>query len=169
MTNQRPETLEEAAEALKDGRLVWADGVPIGPKETLMYAKEHLSSYRIKNKPLNPVDLSELVDGIDCEFWEQSEKAVYVGTLVGTFVGDNLRYVLKGVGNFKYCRPRMNCIHAHQGGECPLPVGLKIWVKEWSGREIHGVHPDHPNINWPEVAQFEVLGLMDGFCWPWEV
>ena len=164
MTDQRPETLEEAAEALREDRLL-TELEQVSKKTTLLWVQNNLHRLTIKPKPLTPVDLSVLVDGIDCEFWDKDVSKLTIGKLYR--IGHNteeLRYNCKGHGNFRYCRPRLNHIHAHQGGECPLPEGVKVRVRYWTRRHSEGDATDI-HIEWRDVAQYEVLGCMPGYCW----
>jgi len=125
-------------------------------------------------KPTHKViDLSVLIEsGIDCEFkdscdkkWHVSkaDKGLYQESLYGTKSGDY----------FEQCQPRMNHIHAWQGGECPLPEGfmVKVCMRDDS---VRGDMCSHFNWKWSykaagsDIIQFEVLGLADGYVMPWE-
>jgi hypothetical protein len=120
------------------------------------------------------IGLSVLIDSqIDCEFkdscdkkWHVSkaDKGLYQESLYGTKLGDY----------FEQCRPRMNHIHAWQGGECPLPEGfmVKVWYRGGSesvrpiarGNGLYWAWNYKPS----DIIAFEVLGLADGYVMPWE-
>ena len=102
------------------------------------------------------IDLSVLVEsGIDVE----------LGDFQGVFfLGGHLTHIIeKGSSSMyrtfdstnahSYARPRMNHIHAWQGGDCPLPEGFN-WTHDSDSRE--------------DIIAFEVLGLADGYVMPWE-
>ena len=123
------------------------------------------------------IDLSVLIDSqIDCEF----DNGAVIAKLVsvkedyeGIFYSSNH----KKAQDYRDCRPRMNHIHAWQGGEWPLPEGFMVKVcmrdaasylggivlsrsatlADWS----HGNHPE-------DIITFEVLGLAEGYVMPWE-
>lgn len=126
-----------------------------------------------------PADLSVLVDsGIDCEF---SSKKQFTEMLFGKLERIDAfgyqRLTRIGTSAYTYCRPRLNHIHAWQGGDCPLPFNTMVrihyrdyvranesYVKRagdcyWEHRkEPHGL----------DIIAFEVIGLADGYCYPWE-
>lgn len=133
--------------------------------------------YRIEQTK-KVVDLSVLIApegacGIDCEFWDTgTEEIIHIGKLIAA---SNVYEMVGCV--FQNCRPRMNHIHAWQGGECPLPFNTMVrihyrdyvranesYVKRagdcyWEHRkEPHGL----------DIIAFEVIGLADGYCYPWE-
>lgn len=136
-------------------------------------------SHKYRRKPQKkPVDLSVLVDsGIDIEVSVNDKWRI--GKLESIV---ECCYLIQGSSRgWTKCRPRMNHVHAWQGGECPLPGGLKIKVytcysgkvKEsetttgdglkaarWGGWQVGAGDP---------TVGFEILGLMDGYCWPWEL
>ena len=185
MADQRPETLEELKAAYNNGTLIWAeDEEPVLPESDVAWFMEHMDEFIIKLNPLTPVDLSGLVDsGVDCEFsFDQDFINPFVGKLKMILPGEACPYVHAVDGRWwKYCRPRMHHIHAHQGGECPLPEGVKVRVtlrgtapapaeeeldarddilqKCWKWRG--GYYPS-------DIIQYEVLGCMPGYCWPWD-
>jgi hypothetical protein len=114
-----------------------------------------------------------LIDsGIDCEFkdsggkkWRISKayKGIYQESLYGTKEGDF----------FEQCQPRMNHIHAWQGGECPLPEGFR--VKVWRRRASYNTSVNLAvDLDWSfrdsnsDIIHFEVLGLAEGYVMPWE-
>ena len=136
--------------------------------------------YRIKATK-KPVQLSVLIDsGIDCEFMNEHGTKVSIGKLVA--FQDKPKQYMGDTGsimpiNAEHCRPRLNHIHAWQGGDCPLPFNTMVrihyrdyvranesYVKRaglcyWEHRkEPHGL----------DIIAFEVIGLADGYCYPWE-
>jgi len=116
------------------------------------------------------IDLSVLVEsGIDCEFSDgcfDHLKDVSVLTYIKTTDDVDLSY--------NKCRPRMNHIHAWQGGECPLPEGFKVKVWYRDGSTGDAGDADKLKLRWScesvnsDIIQFEVLGLADGYVMPWE-
>ena len=132
------------------------------------HIESYTSCWRIKPTK-KVIDLSVLIDSqIDCEFkdscdkkWHVSkaDKGLYQESIYGTKSGDY----------FEQCRPRMNHIHAWQGGECPLPEGFKVKVWFRSGGDTIVTTPSR--LYWgsnSETMAFEVLGLADGYVMPWE-
>lgn len=129
--------------------------------------------WRIKPK-LKPVDMSVLIaSGIDCEFTSRSDKSHwYIGKLRSI---DSFYYPTWNAPHI-YCHPRMNHIHAWQGGECPLPEGFRVraFLRK-KGAGIDGKEVSLGKLEWNhedcrgDIIGFEVLGLDEGYCWPWEV
>lgn len=127
-----------------------------------------------------PVDLSVLIkSGIDCEFVYSNatnhRDRLIIEKLTEITSNDYAtRYVNSNEKAHLYCKPRMNHWHYWDGGDCPLPEGIKVSVKtlrcaaydgdclsfSW-GRKIRAVDGN--------IIAFKVLGLADGYCWPWEV
>ena len=123
------------------------------------------------------IDLTVLIEsGIDCEFSDDFSSHLTIGTLLRItdcasypYETDNSKDEVHGE-----CRPRMNHIHAWQGGECPLPEGFR--VKFWwrSGEEGDVGDAFYLGLRWSnekresDIIQFEVLGLADGYVMPWE-
>ena len=144
------------------------------------------SCWRIKPTQ-KVIDLSVLVDGIDCEFKNSNGSGVFINKL--SRQGDpsmNYRYYDGDGDTWESCKPRMNHKHAWQGGECPLPegFGVKVWWR--SGEEgvmnVESVNWNHvdrrprhicegmsvSNSGGADIIAFEVLGLADGYVMPWE-
>ena len=135
-----------------------------------------LDNWRVAPPPPKKViDLSLLAEsGIDCAFWNMAGDKT-VGTLTDldkpsvTYERDNGLW-------YSYCQPRMNHVHAWQGGWCPLPAGVRVLVYLRSG-EYHA--DEATEYQWKkkiegwtcdtDIIAFEVLGLADGYVWPWEV
>lgn len=131
------------------------------------------------DKPtLKPVDLSVLIErGIDCEV--DGHDFYNIGPLVDYHSVNRTSTLKQGdlnvIVNGDRLRPRMTpFIHASPNGfdSCPLPDGLKIKVYFNDGAEVH----ESSILEWSHIQfmsdcniiAFEVLGLADGFCWPWE-
>ena len=122
------------------------------------------------------IDLSVLIDSqIDCEFkygGSLTPKAWFIDKLTEIHNEANT-YKPSLQGYTTYCQPRMNHIHAWQGGECPLPEGFR--VKVWFRNTLY-TPADRPatSIRWchdgdlDDIIYFEVLGLADGYVMPWE-
>ena len=110
------------------------------------------------------IDLSVLIDSqIDCEFYDEldfDEEQLRIGFLTSIDCS-GYPYSL-GCDGYFFCRPRMNHIHAWQGGECPLPEGFR--VKVWFRNTLYAP-ADRPatSIRWChdgdlyDIIAFEVL------------
>jgi hypothetical protein len=123
------------------------------------------------------IDLSVLIDSqIDCEF-------KYGGKLTPqVWFVDKLTEIHNEANTYKpslqgyttYCRPRMNHIHAWQGGECPLPEGfmVKVWCRDMrkslSGNRATEFNWTYDSDSREDIIAFEVLGVADGYVMPWE-
>ena len=119
------------------------------------------------------IDLSVLIkSGIDCEFWDdETDQSVYKLTSINCC---SYPYEAKGEST-RFCRPRMNHIHAWDGGECPLPEGfvVEVWWRDGtddirtinSGNGLYWGHNNHAS----DIIHFKVLRLADGYVMPWEV
>ena len=180
--------LKELCQAAVDGKQIqfkervledcWVD-VPISEALT-----SHINGHKqweFRTKPeLEPVDLSVLIEsGIDCEFSDyRATKTIPIIRKLARIrkgAGDEAPYVDQAVIRWNYCKPRMNHIHAWQGGECPLPDGVEVKVTFREGTHRRGRATT--DFNWSystggsdgEIIAFEVLGLMPGHCWPWQV
>ena len=146
------------------------------------------NKWRIKPKK-KVVDLSVLVDengnGLDCEFSNNGStwgagKLVNIDTPTPIEREDPPKEYLYlkdyiGLHNrpYRYCRPRMNHVHAWQGGDCPLPEGVAYRAHlrdDEMFTEISGAsYMRWSHINRAgDIIAFEVLGLAEGWQWPWE-
>jgi len=122
------------------------------------------------------IDLSVLIDSqIDCEFSDHTNfHLVLKRSLIEARETGTGRFRCELRTLWKYCRPRMNHIHAWQGGECPLPEGfrVKVWFRDGSestrsiasGNGLYWGQNNHGS----DIIAFEVLGLADGYVMPWE-
>lgn len=135
---------------------------------------------RAEDRPkLKPVDLSVLIEsGIDCEFSKDASFEYFhidkLNALAET-QSDNYPSFIRSrtMTRMLCCRPRMNYVHAWQGGVCPLPEGLVVKVYTRNGidslRETYTTdywgHRDNADRAW-DIIGFEVLSLADGYCWP---
>lgn len=140
-------------------------------------------TYRIKEQK-KVVDLSVLIGSqIDCEFRLSGNDGYWaVAKLSKIHVSETphgyssmTTYHTDYRGLASQCRPRMNHPHAWQGGECPLPEGVlvKVWYRRMGFAHISSSdyiddwrHDGDYDTN---IIAFEVIGLADGYCWPWEV
>ena len=121
------------------------------------------------------IDLSVLIDGIDCEFDDLGNTSAIakLETITTSRVDEAFVYISDKGLYWDRCRPRMNHIHAWQGGECPLPEGFR--VKVWFRNTLYApVDRPATSIRWChdgdlyDIIAFEVLGLADGYVMPWE-
>ena len=118
------------------------------------------------------IDLSVLIRGIDCQFSDEPD-FLQTNTGIATLknVGRGPSYYASNSPNqYLYCQPRMNHIHAWQGGECPLPEGfrVRVWLRGNKNPTIC-VALDWAMKNNPsrDIIAFEVLGLADGYVMPY--
>ena len=164
--------LADFYQKVADGGEIEYDSMPHGWLPS--WVSPCLSSVRQdwRIKPTEQViDLSVLIEsGIDCEF-SLDNRFWYVDKL-----SQILRegYSGKVYAEWKYCRPRMNHIHAWQGGDCPLPEGfkVKVWCRDMrkalSGNRVTEFNWTHDSDSREDIIAFEVLGLADGYVMPWE-
>ena len=139
----------------------------IQPDLAHWYAEWHKTAKKV-------IDLSVLIEsGIDCEFKDSDETGLLISKLSRqSGPSEEYRYYDGEDTSWNECQPRMNHIHAWQGGECPLPegfmantfmsdtasyLGVLATNEDWS----HGNHS-------ADIIAFEVLGLADGYVMPWE-
>ena len=137
----------------------------ITPNLDRWYAEWHKPTKKV-------IDLSVLIDSqIDCEF-KPNGGQWYVGKLKEILASGLYEDRLSNI--WEQCQPRMNHIHAWQGGECPLPEGFR--VKVWYRNDKEGDAGDAFNLRWSnkqgewesDIIAFEVLGVADGYVMPWE-
>ncbi len=131
---------------------------------------------------LKPVDLSVLIKSkIDCTFGSSKYWTCVRGPLQKIVRGAILhtRYRDTATNLHDHCQPRMNYMHAWQGGRCPLPEGIMVKVHRRSDAPVEGP-ATHFEWQWSisdtfavagegDIIAFEILGLSEGFCWPWDV
>jgi hypothetical protein len=119
------------------------------------------------------IDMSALIEsGIDCEFWDGEGNVDWSMTKLIS-ISPN-QYPYRSTNNItRFCRPRMNHIHAWQGDECPLPDGfrVKVWLRNsvYVSSSVIATEMawSHDNSE-GDIIAFEVLGLADGYVMPWE-
>ena len=131
----------------------------ITPNLDRWYAEWHKPAKKV-------IDLSVLIASqIDCEFEDN-----YVGQLIGIESGLEFPYkTTNGYGDDGYsgmCRPRMNHIHAWQGGECPIEgFVVRAWVDK---EDFLTVHTSSNSIDWSKIMYVEFLEVEHGYVMPWE-
>ena len=123
------------------------------------------------------IDMAHFIEsGIDMEFWDDaSDSYTNISILDSINVGLNYAFVSK-ISRYKHCRPRMNHIHAWQGGECPLPEGFKVRLMFRDGAAV--VTHTYSDLKWvssefkvfthADIIGYEILGLADGWAYTWE-
>ncbi len=132
-----------------------------------------LSKWRVHVPPKKQViDLSVLIKSqIDCEFSTNPDH-VHISKLSAITDGGNYIASLTEF-TYKRCRPRMNHLHAWQGGECPLPEGLEVKLyfrdSDFSPQDLALKEYDwgHSNDR-GDIMAFEILSKLDGWIWPFE-
>ena len=147
-------------------------------KNEIEHMKERLAELEASiGKQKTPVDLSALIkSGIDCEVsdakFANAVNTYPIRTLVS--IGEkSLRYFVNTAVEYRFCRPRMNHWHVWMGGDCPLPEGLIVDVALRGGDALKEESPhllrwEH-HLDDRDIIAFRVVGLEEGYCWPWEV
>mgnify|MGYP000291785396 CR=1 FL=1 len=118
------------------------------------------------------IDMAHFIEsGIDFEF-SDDETWIMLAGLVEIDLGCKHPYTnIIGV-RWKQCRPRMNHKMFHDGGDCPIPEGftLRLYFRD----EAPIVDDIHEGYNWihcgssNDIIGYEILGLADGWTYPWE-
>jgi len=126
------------------------------------------------------IDLQYFIhSGIDMEFCDYGQDSYIVGPLgeIDTMHPHNqpYNYIPEMDSNTVYqcCGPRMNYIHFHDGGDCPLPEGFMVMpIYRDSALSVLPVHASEEiwvSCNLPyDFIGYEILGLADGWEYPWE-
>jgi hypothetical protein len=154
--------LEELQEGLVALNKAWDEGI-----------QNALSAGTLKPTK-KVIDLSVLIEGIDCEFMyggKLTPKVWFVDKLTEIHNEANT-YKPSLQGYTTYCRPRMNHKHAWDGGECPLPEGfeIKVWYRSGavSTGKVGSRYWGHDTDDC-DIIYFEVLRVADDYVMPWEV
>ena len=117
------------------------------------------------------IDLSVLIDGIDCEFDDLGNTSAIakLETITTSRVDEAFVYISDKGLYWNRCRPRMNHKHAWPEGECPLPEGfeVKVWFRSGGHTVVTTRSGNYWGINGDTMC-FEVLGVADGYVMPWE-
>ena len=147
-------------------------------QRNLMGPDMHTEKRLWRIKPTQKViDLSVLIEsGIDCEFTDNCWQVYsYIDILTDIECTAAHPYTTDDVDlSYNKCRPRMNHIHAWQGGECPLPEGFRVkaWLRDGGEKPIETLVNyltwSHGNVTSRDIIAFEVLGLADEYVMPWE-
>jgi hypothetical protein len=129
----------------------------------------HSSTQDWRIKPTKKIiDLSALIDGIDCEFKDLENDSWVIGKLHDLPADHD--------GDFKYwkrsgcwydkCQPRMKHIHAWQGGDCPIKGFV---VRVWYNKDTSSVTKTSIDfVDWERVIYVMFLEVEDGYVMPWE-
>ncbi len=116
------------------------------------------------------IDLSVLIESqIDCEFSDRGQQW-HVDKLKEIEYGEVEPYV-NAEATYMKCRPRMNHLHAWQGGDCPLAEGLnvRLWLRNGHTFEtLHCEERDWVSKGHDSIIAFEILGLSENWQWPWD-
>lgn len=127
-----------------------------------------------RRKPVDKVvDLSALKDSqIDVELSDDRE-VWRIGKLI-TFVPasefDPDGFVDSEGCTWRYCRPRMDHIHAWMGGDCPLPEGVMVraYIRNGRSQDVPAASSDwHCGSDSDnDIIAFKVLpDLCEGYTW----
>ena len=174
MSKFTAQQLVELAEAVYAGaeleHLTDSGWTALGSKAETVDALLH--SWRIKPAK-KIIDMAHFIEsGIDMEFWDDaSDSYTNISILDSINVGLNHAFVSK-LSCYKHCRPRMNHKMFHDGGDCPIPEGftLRLYFRD----EAPIVDDIHEGYNWihcgssNDIIGYEILGLADGWTYPWE-
>ena len=157
----------ECAEFMPSGREWLSAPIRRGPTLT-----SHTNAWRIKPKT-KIIDMSHLIkSGIDCEFSRGDMWRMLSGLVeVQVNPGSSHHYITTIGQHWKQCRPRMNHKMFHDGGDCPLPEGFEVEVYFRDG-SIQVCDPTvmawgqdkHPC----DIIGYKIVGLADGWAYPWE-
>lgn len=127
------------------------------------------------------IDWKKIIDNkVLCEFsayesFEQTSGAYLIGHLKSFY--QMFQVVEQNCSAaYTYCRPAQNILFGHNGGECPLPEGVRVKARIYSYESGHGLHDDGGwrlssftadsiAIDWREVVSYEILGLSAGYSY----
>jgi hypothetical protein len=125
--------------------------------------------YAQRNKPTKKViDLSVLIDGIDCEFRGSSSKSWTISKLRHhvSWSKRPMYHIHRDNQGYGKCRPRMNHKHAWDSGDCPIEGFV---VRAWLDKEdFVTIHTSDSFIDWNDVVYVEFLEVEHGYVMPWE-
>lgn len=120
-----------------------------------------------------PVDMSVLVDSpIDCEFWHHGSKIKTISQLKSIskqLCGEKMVYEdadPKRVGHALYCKPRMDYPFSVDLFSCQKECHEFINILDSVGFKLEVIDDEYFNIL--NNRSFKIIGLKDGYCWPWE-
>jgi hypothetical protein len=132
----------------------------------------YLEHWRIKPTK-KVIDLSALINGIDCEFNEalSFRESYNVISKLSSIQEGPVFIATRSPSHFPFCRPRMNHKHAWGKGKLPLPEGfeVKVWIR--NGTIINTInlnnliYCDDPSY---DIIAFEVLRVADGYVMPYD-
>lgn len=111
---------------------------------------------------LTPVDMSVFIDSpIDCEFWTHKNTVLMIGQLARIKSTDN--YFMAGMGDFRYCKPRLNYPYSKFLFEDEFEMIRFIHKLEDAGfvAQKHYAQLD-------EIVAFSIVDTHIGRCMPWE-
>lgn len=121
------------------------------------------------------IDWQKIIDNkVLCEFSDYA-KDWYIGYL---YSYDGSFFKRTYSDSFKYCRPAQNILFGHNGGECPLPEGIKVMVNYRSAMK-HSLltEGDVSLFNWineteelssfsyKDIVSYKILGLSEGYSY----
>lgn len=142
------------------------------PSDYFPAIDSNLDQWELRPIAKKPVDLSVLIkSGILCEF-DAGEQNLWIGKLsrIGSgYYSMDMRGACQAMASV--CRPLMDHWHSWQGGECPLPDGVMVSVLH---RKAPSKTLNATGLSWgwfnkePDIIQFKVTGLVEGYCWPWD-
>lgn len=137
----------------------------------------------LEEKQKIPIDLSVLIESkIDCEFFDYSRIQPCTPGIIGKLEkildrNDKHPYLKKSYlekyrGEWNACTPRMKHWHAWSTGKCPLPDGIVVRIICRNGMEKTSkpslLEWDFEDMCGMDIIRFMIIGLEDGYCWPWE-
>jgi len=127
-------------------------------------------------KPVKKIiDMTHFIEsGIDCEFRDDDAHEWVIASLWNIeLLPEWLYYGPEDFKGVRYCRPRMNHKMFHDGGECPLPEGfeVKVYYRD-RGNHTSSEYIGHcwgsAPITDNDIIGYEILGLADGWAYPYQ-
>jgi hypothetical protein len=120
------------------------------------------------------IDLTMLIDGIDCEFGRSNKSSDWgrIGTLInvgeyGYYSKRPMYHIFRDISDYPKCQPRMNHKHAWDSDKCPIEGFV---VRAWLDKEdFVTIHTSDSIIDWNDVVYVEFLEVEHGYVMPWEV
>lgn len=131
----------------------------------------HKDFWRLHSIPKRVVDLSVLVNGIDCEFAQKDGPWNVIGPLHDWMNQSHDDPYESSGAWFQYCRPRHNhwmfrTIDERVDGASPLPAGFLV---EWTDREDVLYGPDDSeDVVWSDAVGYRITGLSENWAYPWQ-
>jgi hypothetical protein len=156
-----PDHLEVTDQFKDSGHLYW-DFIDTG------WEVDQLIKFGWLKKKKKVIDLSVLINSIDCEFWNLGSKNIKIDKLV-SISDDGLVFRPTNLHGTTYCQPRMDHWHSWSGGDCPLPEGFIVEARYRNGdtgKPQHGYWRlcHHQK----DIIAFRITGRHEDYIYEWE-